>query len=753
MALSVPQTSFTGGEWAPSLWARSDLKAYPTAVKMLKNWIVHPHGGASNRAGTYYVGETKFSAKTSRLIPFQFSTVQSYMLEFGDLYMRVFKDGGRVMMTAKNITAITLAATITITSVGHGYTNGDWVLLSGIVGTTQLNDRLVVVSDKGTDDFKIKDVDGNYIVGTGMTAYVSGGTAEKVYELTTTYVEADLPLLKIVQSADVMYVFHPSYAPMKISRTGHTSWTITTITWAPTIAAPVLTSPGGTGTKYVMTAVTDEGEESLISNEVESAPGQTLTWAAVTGAEQYNMYQNNNGVYGWLGYADGTSYKIPTATDPDMEEGAPKARTPFATAGNYPGVGTFFEQRLVPARTNNKPQTLFGSVTGSFENMSIRSPLREDDAYEFTINSQKMNEIRWLVPLDVLLIGTSGGEWRMQGGKQTNGVTPTSVDVKPQSQWGCSHIQPIVAGQAVLFVDASRRAARDLMYSLEVDKYTGNNLALMAPHLFESSQIKAWCYQQYPDSIVWCVREDGGLVGLTYYREQEVWGWHRHETQGLFEDVASVTSNEGNIDTYAIVQREVDGVDRRYVELFAERGSIENIEDAFFVDCGLTYDGAPATVISGLEHLEGFAVAVLADGNVVKGLTVVDGQITLPNAASVVHVGLGYTSDLETMEFEYPTQEGTVQARTRQISSVILGLKDTRALWVGPSSTQLDRLLEVPFRTTEDYGDPILPFTGDKDQPVEPNEDYRVGGLFLRNTDPVPVTVLSLTPQFTHGEN
>lgn len=751
MAISVPQNSFTGGEWAPSLWARSDLQKYPTAVKRIENCIIHPHGGASNRAGTYFVGETKFSDKDSRLIPFQFSTVQSYMLEFGDQYMRVFKDGGRVVEAANNITDITLAATITITSASHGYTNGQWIILGSIVGPTGLNGKTVVVSDKDTNTFKIKDVDGNYIVGTGMTAYVSGGTAERIYELATTYLEADLSLLKIVQSADVMYVFHPSYKPRKISRTGHAAWTIADITWTPGIAAPTLVSPGGTGSQYVITTVSLEGEESLISNEVTSAAGQTLTWGAVTGADYYNIYQNKNGVYGWLGYAAGTSYLIPANTNPDLEEGAPKARTPFASAGNYPGVAMFFEQRLVPARTNNKPQTLFGSVTGAFENMNVRSPLREDDAYEFTINSQKMNEIRWMVPLDVAIIGTSGGEWRMKGGANSNGVTPTSVDLKPQSQWGCSHIQPIIAGSTILFVDASRRAVRDLMYSLEVDRYTGNNLALLAPHLFESAQIVAWCYQQYPDSIVWCVRDDGVLVGLTYYREQEVWGWHRHETQGLFKDIASVMSNEGDIDTYAIVEREVNDVTRRYVELLAERGAINDIKkDAFFVDCGLTYDGSPVTTITGLDHLEGMAVVALADGNVVSGLTVTNGQITLLNAASTVHVGLAYTAEIETMDFEYPTQEGTVQARIRQISSVILGLKDTRALWIGPSA---DRLLEVAFRTNEDYGEPIEPFTGDKDQPVAPNEDYRVGSLLLRNTDPVPMTILSLTPQFTHGEN
>lgn len=751
MAMAAPQNSFTGGEWAPSLWARSDLQKYPTAVKTLQNFIIHPHGGISNRAGTYFVGETKFSAKVSRLIPFQFSTVQSYMLEFGDLYMRVFKDGGRVMETAKNITAIALGSEITVTSAAHGFLDGDWLLLSDIGGTTELNGKMVVVSDKTTDTFKLKDVDGNYIDGTAYTTYTSGGTAERVYELTTTYAEADLALLKIVQSADTLYVFHPSYKPRKITRTGHTSWTITDITWTPGIAAPTgLSATGGTGTYYVVTAVAEDGEESLPSAEVQSAASNTLNWTAVSGADYYNVYVNNNGMYGWLGYAGSNTYKIPASLDPDMTEGAPRARTPFATSGNYPGVGAFFEQRLVPARTNNNPQTIFGSVTGSFENMNVRSPLREDDAYTFTINSQRMNEIRWLVPLDVLLIGTSGGEWRMQGGKNSNGVTPTSVDLKQQSQWGCSHIQPLVIGSTVLFIDGSRRVARDLMYSLEVDRYTGNDLTVLANHLFALYKIKAWCYQQHPDSIIWCVRDDGTLVGLTYYREHEVWGWHRHETQGLFEDVASVTSDEGETDCYAIVQREVDGVDRRYIELFADRTTYEDVADYFFVDCGLTYDGAPATEISGLEHLEGMAVVAFADGNVVKDLTVIDGKITLANAASKVHVGLAYSSYVETLDFEYQTQEGTVQDKKRTISSAILGLKDTRALSVGPSS---DRLLPIPFRTDEDYGDPIVPFTGDKAVSVEPNADWRKACLCMQNTDPVPVTILNVIPRMTHGEN
>jgi len=949
MTISVSQTSFVGGEWAPSLYARSDLSKYMTAVRTMKNFFPHPHGGASNRGGTQFIVETKDSSKASRLIPFQFSVVQSYVLEVGDQYMRVVADGGQVVGAAGNGLSIA-NSTYQWTASGSG-TNEFYLEISGggdpsvdepatvYENASEMTEGTMGSLSAGEWDWGDNDTLGYDTVYVRLTdsadpdskadGYVEAGAVADgaVFELTLPYVEADISLLKYTQSADVLYVFHPSYAPRKINRYNHAYWTVTAISYAPNISAP--THSGGTGStySYVVTAVDENGEESIASNVVTVAPGNAQTWSAVTGAEYYNVYKDKygSGTFGWIGQANSTSFTEPAAgIDPDYDTTPPTAKDPFASADNYPGVGTFFEQRLITARTNNDPQKLWGSVVGSFENMNRSSPLRDDDAYNFTINALQVNEIRWLVPLNELIIGTSGSEWKMSNGANTDSVTPTSVNMRMQSLYGVSDLQPIVIGSSILFVEGSKNVVRDLTYSLEVDSYAGNDLSIMANHLFRNYEIDDWCYQQNPDSIIWCVRNDGALIGLTYFREHEVWGWHRHETDGDFESVTCISTDEGVDEVYMIVERTIDGSTKRYVERFMPRlpanSSFENeVEDAYFVDCGLsldvpiditgatkadpvvitatshgfsdgdyvdvtevvgmtelngnryrvgvvnansfkleqktpssirnstykwtasgsgtneyyleltdggdpsvdepvnvyedstamtigtmgslsagewdygdndtlgyntiyvrltdsadpddkvsgylkmglTLDGSAYTTyvsggkvrkavlsLSGLSHLEGKSVAVLANGNVVTGLTVSSGAITLTERASRVHVGIGYTSDLETLDYEYPTETGTVQDKIRNISSVVARLENTRAMWVGPDENNLD---EVWFREDENYDEATGLYTGDKEMSIETGEP-REARLFIRNTDPLPITILALIVRMSHGE-
>lgn len=764
---TVAQQSFVGGEWSPSLYGRSDIAKYQTAVRLMRNFIAHPQGGVSNRPGTYFVGEAKNPSGNIRLVPFQFSVVQGYALEFGHNYMRVVKDGGYVLDGSNNI-----------------------------------------------------------------------------YELVTTYADADIPLLKFTQSADVLYVTHPSYAPRKITRTGHASWSISTVSFTASISAPtnLATTVAGADWQVVITAVNDDGQESLSSTPKDTSKNSpTITWTAVSGAEYYNVYVSiyGSGVYGFMARASTTTHKFLSDTIlPDFSKTPPKARNPFGSSNNYPGCSTFFEQRLIFARTNNQPQTFWGSVTADFENQNISIPLKADDAYEFTINSRQVNEIRWLLPLTNLLIGTSGGEWVATGGNE--GITPANVNVKPQSSWGVSNIPPIVVGDTAVFIDASENSIRDLLYSLERDGYTGNDLTILANHLFKNYKIKGWAYQRNPDSIIWCVRDDGALLGLTYYREQEIWGWHRHDTNGKFIDVCSIQTSEGKNEVYFIVERTLpSGQIYRYVEQLADRLPYNTDytltpDNAFFVDSGLTYDGwnsvsddylkvtgasygvgdtltmtatghtpfsnasvgryyklqygtdsvtvrvtayssstsvdvvvvnrpVPSalqnfdtarwarmvTSLSGLSHLEGFGVSVLADGNVVSNKTVTSGAITLPNAAAKVHVGLGFTSQIETLDYDYQTRTGSLQDKQREVKSALIRLENTRALWVGSAS---DRLYEVPFRENEDYGEPTALFTGDKEAYIEADGGVK-GRVWLESRDPLPVTIITLWARIEHGED
>jgi hypothetical protein len=686
---AIPQRSFSGGELAPSLHARSDLAKYQSGAKTLRNMFVHAHGGASNRPGTKFVAEVKDSTERVRLIPFQFSTTQTYVLEFGDLYMRV-------------------------------YTGGAQVLLAGVP-----------------------------------------------YEISTPYTTADLATLKYVQSADVMTLAHPSYATRNLSRTAHTAWTLATITLAPALAAPagpVATPTNGSGAvpthtdSYKVTAVASETlEESLpsvaatcVNFPLSAVTGtyNTVTWSAVTGATKYNIYKESNGsgIHGYIGSATALTF-TDTNLAPDDSDTPPGARDPF-TGTNYPGVVTYHQQRRVFGGSTSAPQTVWMSQSGNYSNFNVSSPSRDDDAVTFTLASPQVNEIRHFVALADLLVLTSGGEFKVTGGGSGGGdaITPSAVVVRPQGYRGCSHVPPLIIGETALFVQSKGSIVRDIGYSLDTDGYTGNDLSVLSNHLFEGLTLDEWAYAQAPHSIVWAVRSDGVMLSLTYMREHQVWAWCQHDTAGLYESVCTVS--EGTEDAvYVAVKRTINGVVRRYVERLQSR-IVNDVRDSFFVDSGLTYDGAAATVISGLDHLESETVTILADGSVSASQIVSAGTITLPAAASVVHVGLAYSSEIKTLDFDLAQARAPANAK-RRVTEVVVKVERSRGLWVGPDA---DHVVEVKQRDVEPYGDPIELFTADIKIAIPPSWG-RSGSIVLQQLDPLPLTVLAVLPEVEVGGN
>jgi hypothetical protein len=685
--IAVPQRSFSGGELAPSLHARSDLAKYSSGAKTLRNMFVLPHGGASNRPGTKFVAEVKNSAARVRLIPFQFSSSQTYVLEFGNLYMRV-------------------------------YSNGAQVLLAGVA-----------------------------------------------YEIVTPYTTADLATLKYTQSADVMTIAHPSYASRNLSRTGHTAWTLATISLAPALAAPAgpaATPTNGTGAgatptySYKVTAVRSETlEESLptaaatcVNYALSPTTGtfNTVTWSAVVGATKYNVYKelNASGIHGFVGSATALTF-TDNNLGPDDADTPPDARDPFAAA-NYPGVVTYHQQRRVFGGSTSAPQTVWMSQSGNYQNFNVSSPSRDDDGVTFTLASPQVNEIRHFVALNDLLVLTSGGEFKVTGGGSSGGdpITPSAVLVRPQGYRGCSHVPPLVVGETALFVQSKGSIVRDIGYQLESDGYTGNDLSVLANHLFESNTVAEWAYAQAPHSIVWAVMADGALLSLTYLKEHQVWAWSHHDTDGTFESVAVVS--EGSEDAvYVAVNRTIGSATKRFVERFQSR-IVNDVSDAFFVDCGLTYSGAAATVISGLTHLNGETVTILADGSVSASQTVTGGAITLPHSASVVHVGLAYTAELQTLDLDVTTLRQSANAK-RRVTEVVVKVERSRGMWAGPDA---DHMTEVKQRDFEPYGDPIALFTGDFKLSIPPSWG-RSGSIVLQQRDPLPLTVLAVVPEIDVG--
>ena len=658
---TIAFTNFTAGELSPRLDGRTDLGKYFNGCKTLENMVVHPHGAATRRPGTKFIHEVKTSSAQTRLIPFEFSTTQTYIMEFGNQYIRFFKDNGIITESNKTISGATQANPGVITATSHGYSNGDHIIVSSVVGMTELNGKTFKVANKTTNTFELQDVDGNNVNTTSYTAYGSAGVANKIYEIASPYSTADLPTIKFAQSADLMYLVHPSYAIRKLTRSGHTSWTLST---------PSLS-----------------GSPSPVLN---------------------------------------------------------------TTTNKYPSCVTFFEQRLVFAGSNDNPQTLWFSKSADLENFTTGS--NDTDAMVYTIASNKVNAIRYITAQRSLILGTVGGEFVVSASGTTQPITPTNVQIQRQSSYGAANIDAVQIENVTMFVQRAKRKVRELVYNLNIDQYQAQDMTLLAEHITDGG-ITEMAYQQEPDSVLWCVRSDGTLLGFTYARAEEVVGWHRHILGGAFssgnavvESVASIPTDANEDELYVIVKRTINGTTRRYVEYLTLFDYGTDQTDAFYVDSGLTYSGSAATVITGLDHLEGQSVTILADGSTHPNKTVSSGAITLERSSTKVHVGLGYTSLLQTMRVEAKGEEATSQSKTKRINEVTLRLHESVGVEVGSSLSDMER---IPFRSSAAAMSSAVPlFTGDKQ--VEFRDDFNTDGfVYVRQTQPLPLTVISIYPMIT----
>ena len=820
--------SFAAGELSSALHGRVDLAKYQVGLATCLNWFIHPFGGASTRAGTEFIGEAVDPAVRSRLIPFQFNTAETYVLEFAHQKMRVIRDGGYVLENAIDISGIARANPgIVTTAAPHGLSNGDHVWIDGAQGMAEINRRRFTVAVATATTFELAGVDTS-----GWAAWSSGGTMARFYTLATPYASADLPLLKFVQSADTMTLTHPGYAPRNLTRTGHAAWALNVIAFVPTTTAPTglaSTNPGG-AQSYVMTAVNDEsGEESLASAAVGAVDASSgVVFTPVAGCTYYNVYKYKNGIYGFIGRVKSGSTFTDTNIAPDTSDTPPIQRNPFAATGDWPGCSTWHDGRQWFARTDKGPQTLWASQSANFKNMSVSEPTRDSDAVTRTIASREVNEIRFLLSLNALLVFTSGGEWKCWAGSQSDVITPANTALKPQGYTGIAHVPPIVSGNSALFVTPSGRKVRDIAYDVGADSWQGRDVGILAGHLFEGAQVEEWAHARDPDSIVWCVRSDGVLLGFTYLKEHDVYAWSRHVTDGAVESVCAIQErNETAL--YLSLRRTIKGQTVRYVERMVSR-LFADVYAAWCVDSGRRYDGwnadpartltisgatyaagdtvalsavghtpfsvaslgqkvilragqnqatvtvtafsdathvsatldmaAPVGIraaalsdwamarstLSGLWHLEGQSVAILADGSVQPPATVVNGVVTIPRASGRILAGLPYVCDLETLDIE--SGPPTLQGRAKRVQEVLMRVKATRGLAVGPDA---DHLTEVKERAAENYGMPTRLATGDERLLIDPSWNSN-GRVFVRQAWPLPATIVAVVPRLEAGE-
>ncbi len=772
MTFKLQQASFAAGEVTPELVSRTDLLKFQTGARELKNFLVMPHGGVVNRQGTKFVSEVEDSILDVRFLHFIFNQSQTYVLVFGDMSMHVVKNGRLVLKAAQTIDSVTQANPGVITVTAHGLSDGDHVSFSNMVGMDELQLDILVVRNATANTFEVGYIGSATSLDTTGYAAFTSGEVSKVFRINTIYPASAVPNLKFVQSADVLFIVHPEYAVRKLSRTADDAWNLQTVTFVPGISAPTgvsatnTTGSGSTTYTYKVTAVSEEtGEESLPSSSASTTNDltidgnkNTVSWSSVAGAERYEIYKDDNGIFGFIGGTEGLSFEDQNIIA-DLSLTPPKEVNPFNGTGNYPSVVTFFEQRLVLAATLNKPQTLWFSTTANFENFGSRTPAQDDDAVTVTLVARQVNAIRDLVAQEDLWALTGGGEWRMRGGGDVDFITPSSVTTRKISSWGASDVAPLEIGSSVIFVVDKGQGVRDLFNRInftEFDVQEGSDLSILAPHLFRGRSVVSWAYAQVPYSVVWVVMSDGALLSFTYYREHQVYAWAQHAnglslTEGNFEDVVVVpeTGADGTREDvpYFLVRRQVNGRVVRYIECMPKRVESDDPADHYFVDCGATYSGAAVTTISGLRHLEARTVTALADGNVVADLVVTDGKVTLPFAAKKVHVGLPYTARLRSLPLEIDLQDGSTTSRRKNLPKIVAKIRNSRGMQGG---AEPDRLEELKEREREAWGDPTALTTGTVE--VEVQGDWKPEAeMWLVQPHPLPLEVLSITPEYDLG--
>jgi hypothetical protein len=724
-----------------------------------------------------------------------------------------------------------------------------------------------------------------------MRVIANGGyvttTGGAIYQLSTPYAAADLPLLKFAQSADVMSLVHQSYPPMDLSRLAADNWTLTAVTFAASIGAPTNASatetvhPGDRTTtppllftqyQYVVTAIdTKTQDESVPSNIAtaynsvniaETAGSIIISWDSVAGAGQYNVYKappSYNAVapagalFSYAGTTFGTrfvdtnivadgartppmhdnpfapgkilgvvmtnfgtgytnpSWTVNSATGsgdvlepivmPDNAQsggsgqlmaflvknggagfapgdtititgdgtGAAATLTIGPQSGTYPGVVAYFQQRRVYASTGQQPDTYFMSQPGAFLNFDTSIPPVDSDAITGTPWSQQVNGIQWMIAMPGgLVTGTGLGAWLVSGGGGSfgglpqQGITPADEAAAPQAANGFSAtVQPIPINYHLLYVQQGGTVVRDLQYNLYANIYQGDDISALSTHLIIGYTITQWTWCEVPFKVVWAVRNDGVLLSLTFLKEQEVYGWARHDTQGAVVSVCSVSEPPYNA-LYMIVKRTVQGAPQYFVERMDDR-VWPSLTSSWCVDSGLRYSGPPITTVAGLDHLDGLTVTGLADGDVIPPTVVSGGIITLPESASTITVGLPYTCQLQSVYLD--AGQPTVQGRRKAIFAVTARVRNSAGVTTGTNQPDGSAIAGdgAPYQTPAwSNMVPFLPppgqpeaafgfFTGDVR--INTNADWKKPGqIAIEQKLPLPTEILALIPESLEGD-
>lgn len=751
----ISQLAFTTGEVSPDVSSRFDLEQYKSALLEAENVVIRPYGAVAKRQGSQYVGQVKYSDKPTRLFEFTTNTNNSFMLEFGDKYIRVWNYG--IYTGIEVTTPFTSDILFDLNCNQSGdvmficsgkypiqtlsrYSDTDW-RMSTYKLTEQPYDEI------NTDNGHTLTVNGDTITSTKdlFTQDMVGSVIQIAY-----YVEA----VHTKSAGEVVEKrVHRGLLPLLIEKTYNNinynvenystdtelSWKFTTHgTWEGTVKIQISNNDGQTWKDY-RTYTSKNDYNVTDTGKIEA--GARLKYISDIKGGSVNcdlsiMPFTQYGVVEIKSVTNAKNAKVNVLNG--IKEGEPSYQWKLGSwnrGRGYPKLCTFYQDRFVVAATDSKPNFIWFSRTGDYPNFGVEKvegTITDDSAITLPVINRKMCEIRHLVPANDLIILTSGNEWIVRGDKT---ITPTNCNLKTQTQRGALKCEPQFIGNRCVFVQERGGTVRDMGYSYESDNYTGQDLTLFVKTLVKGHVAVTSAYAQDPDSIIYYVRDDGQLNCLTYIPEQKVYGWSHFVTNGKYRYVESVA--EGEQDTiYFIVDRVINNKNVKCIERSIPLYTEDNSD--VFLDCYVKVANSIKTDYINAPHLVGQMVDIVVDGQQMPSRVVPPtGVIKLDGKANVITVGLPYTTKIKIPNVEQQINDGTLQGRVATVSRVVLRMYKSFGGKVGRTFDRMDDITLPPNEL----------FTGDK--PVilpKMGINYSTDtSICIKHSDPFPFNLLSIT--------
>ena len=753
--LYISQLAFTTGEVSPDVSSRFDLEQYKSALLEAENVVIRPYGAVAKRQGSQYVGQVKYSDKPTRLFEFTTNTNNSFMLEFGDKYIRVWNYG--IYTGIEVTTPFTSDILFDLNCNQSGdvmficsgkypiqtlsrYSDTDW-RMSTYKLTEQPYDEI------NTDNGHTLTVNGDTITSTKdlFTQDMVGSVIQIAYYVEAVHTKSagevvEKKVKRYMQAQTIEKTYNNiNYNVGAFSTDTELSWKFTTHgTWEGTVKLQISNNDGQTWKDY-RTYTSKNDYNVTDTGKIEA--GARLKYVSDIKSGSVNcdlsiMPFTQYGIVEIKSVTDAKNAKVNVLNG--IKEGEPSYQWKLGSwnrGRGYPKLCTFYQDRFVVAATDSKPNFIWFSRTGDYPNFGVEKvegTITDDSAITLPVINRKMCEIRHLVPANDLIILTSGNEWIVRGDKT---ITPTNCNLKTQTQRGALSCEPQFIGNRCVFVQERGGTVRDMGYSYESDNYTGQDLTLFVKTLVKGHLAVTSAYAQDPDSIIYYVRDDGQLNCLTYIPEQKVYGWSHFVTNGKYRYVESVA--EGEQDTiYFVVDRVINNKNVKCIERSIPLYTEDNSD--VFLDCYVKVANSIKTDYINAPHLVGQMVDIVVDGQQMPSREVPPtGVIKLDGKANVITVGLPYTTKIKIPNVEQQINDGTLQGRVATVSRVVLRMYKSFGGKVGRTFDRMDDITLPPNEL----------FTGDK--PVilpKMGINYSTDtSICIKHSDPFPFNLLSIT--------